>query len=1039
MSGNLFSYIFRHSMRQQLIALFATLAYLPVLYLSFELPKLIVNEALDANPDAFPRTVFGISFDQVGFLFLLCAAFLGLVVLAGGMRYFLSVYKGVLGEVMLRRLRYDLYTRILQFPLSYLEKVRAGEIVTMATAEAEPIGRYMGVAVANPALLGGTLLTALVFLFAQDLYLGLAACALFPIQAFIVPFIQKKMNAESRSRLSELRQFAGHISETIDGARDIHTHDTSAYELSRASYRLGVLFHIRRRLYQLGNGIIFLNSFFTQLTPFFFYAIGGYLVIMGDLSLGALVAAIAAFREAADPWNDLLEYYQSLEDNRVKFALLAQNFMPEGLRTLPPSERDGAPPKPLDLDGKLDIARLTLRDGEESVLENITFSSPLPARVAIVGPAASGKSELAEILCALRPASSGQISYGSHTLNGLEEPDFGRHMAYLDARSHVFTGSWWDNIAYGFKHQPLPGSGLNGANGNALRISEARLAGNTINDANAEWIMPSEAGATDIKALRDEALRLIDIVGLDDDMFDLGMRAAFNPDDRPDLADGLLEVRAAVHKRLLDEGLDDSVERFHAERFVANATVGENFLLGRPTDMDFHVSGIASQPYAIEILKRHELFEELLHVGYSAARHMVELFKDVSTDDERLARFNLFDQSELPQYEAIMLHARGGDPSGLPATEKAKLYTLAFSLTPAHQRLDILDEGICKRIVAARKDFIREFPDELTGKVEFFANDLVNANVTVRCNILYGRLDRRLMPQHERVGEIVEEEVRAVELKRAICGLGLNASVGTAGVRLATEQRQKLCLVRCLLKKPKLLIVNEGLNTLEGEEADSLREKVLAEMSGGSVIWVDRSADQLKGFDEILTLRNGRLVSTDKNVSEDDLMAADSEGGGGYGRTVQLLDETALLKGVDRQTLSMLSYAGEQIILKADHVLFRTGDDLDAAYVLLSGEVDTFMIEGDNHKVLRRHNPGVVLGAMALLSDIPTPICAKAVGDVELLRLSQELLMDVMAKDPQFTIAIMRHMSERMVEAVGALRAFDTSDAAKQAGAQESA
>ena len=54
MPTNLFAYIFRYSLRQQLLALVATLAYLPVLYLSFELPKLIVNKALEANPQDFP-------------------------------------------------------------------------------------------------------------------------------------------------------------------------------------------------------------------------------------------------------------------------------------------------------------------------------------------------------------------------------------------------------------------------------------------------------------------------------------------------------------------------------------------------------------------------------------------------------------------------------------------------------------------------------------------------------------------------------------------------------------------------------------------------------------------------------------------------------------------------------------------------------------------------------------------------------------------------------------------------------------------------
>jgi len=40
-----------------------------------------------------------------------------------------------------------------------------------------------------------------------------------------------------------------------------------------------------------------LNNFIGQLTPFFFYLIGGYLVIQGDISFGSLVAVLSAYKD----------------------------------------------------------------------------------------------------------------------------------------------------------------------------------------------------------------------------------------------------------------------------------------------------------------------------------------------------------------------------------------------------------------------------------------------------------------------------------------------------------------------------------------------------------------------------------------------------------------------------------------------------------------------------------------------------------------------------------------------------------------------
>jgi ABC-type multidrug transport system fused ATPase/permease subunit len=62
-----------------------------------------------------------------------------------------------------------------------------------------------------------------------------------------------------------------------------------------------------------------LNNFITQLTPFFFYTVGGYLVIEDRLSFGALVAVLAAHKDFSAPLRELLKYYQTLEDVRVRF------------------------------------------------------------------------------------------------------------------------------------------------------------------------------------------------------------------------------------------------------------------------------------------------------------------------------------------------------------------------------------------------------------------------------------------------------------------------------------------------------------------------------------------------------------------------------------------------------------------------------------------------------------------------------------------------------------------------------------------------
>ena len=118
----------------QLIALVLTLASFPFLYISLDLPKTIINHAIRADAK-FPQYLFGIEFDRIPYLMLLCGAFLATVLINGGFKYCINTYKGQLGERMLRRFRYQLYLRLLRFPLTYFHKTSAAQIIPMVTAD----------------------------------------------------------------------------------------------------------------------------------------------------------------------------------------------------------------------------------------------------------------------------------------------------------------------------------------------------------------------------------------------------------------------------------------------------------------------------------------------------------------------------------------------------------------------------------------------------------------------------------------------------------------------------------------------------------------------------------------------------------------------------------------------------------------------------------------------------------------------------------------------------------------------------------------
>lgn len=184
MEPTFLKFITKYSFRQQAFIVILTLVSFPFLYASLELPKIIINKAIGSDQSIHKLFIYEIS--QIEFLFILCLLFLALVAINGAFKYVINVLKGQLGERMLRRLRFMLFSRVLRFPSTRFRRVSQGEIVAMITAEVEPLGGFIGDAIALPVFQGGTLLTILVFMFVQDFVLGLAAISLYPLQMYVI-------------------------------------------------------------------------------------------------------------------------------------------------------------------------------------------------------------------------------------------------------------------------------------------------------------------------------------------------------------------------------------------------------------------------------------------------------------------------------------------------------------------------------------------------------------------------------------------------------------------------------------------------------------------------------------------------------------------------------------------------------------------------------------------------------------------------------------------------------------------------------------
>ncbi|KJV09459.1 hypothetical protein VZ95_11305, partial [Elstera litoralis] len=218
-----------------------------------------------------------------------------------------------------------------------------------------------------------------------------------------------------KQRIHLVRELSDEITETALSLREIQTNGTNRFHLAIFSKMMGINYWIRFDIFKWKFFIKFLNNFIAQLTPFFFYSIGGYLVIQGSLSLGALLAVVAAYKDLNAPWRELLDYYQFLEDSRIKYQQVVDQFDPMGM--IPP-ERAPVEGGPAALEAaalEVHIANASLSDEVGgSRLDAISLTLAAGARVAVLGQDAGGKHEFAQILAGLAPRQPAALPLAAH-------------------------------------------------------------------------------------------------------------------------------------------------------------------------------------------------------------------------------------------------------------------------------------------------------------------------------------------------------------------------------------------------------------------------------------------------------------------------------------------------------------------------------------------------------------------------------------------------------------------------------------------------
>lgn len=884
MEKRLSRYIWTHTRSQQLwILLIVAVSMIPY-FLSFDLPKQIVNGPIQGDgfdqPGATQKfmdinfdlpwignvSLFdGLELTRVEMLYALSLVFLGLVIINGLFKFYINTYKGRLGERLLRRIRFELVDRILRFPPNQFKRIKGAEISSMVKDEVEPLGGFTGDAFVQPALLGGQALTALFFIFMQNTWLGVIAAVMVGVQAVIIPRMRRRLLVLGRERQITARELAGRVSEIVDGIGTIHAYDTSNLERADIASRLGRIFKIRYDLYQWKFLVKFINNFLAQLTPFLFYCIGGYLALQGRLDIGQLVAVISAYKDLPGPLKELIDWDQMRQDVQVKYVQVVEQFSID--QTIDPKIQKMDLAASTALAGSLAAVNLTLSDDSGAkLIERVSVQINPGETVAVVGGAANGGDMLAEAFARLIWADSGKVTIGNDDILEMPESVTGRAISYAGADAYFFYGSLRDNLLYGLKHAPLKEMSYegSGATHRKWEISEAKSAGNPDYDYNADWIDYQAASASDRSDLFAPILTVLDTVQLSKDILDLALRSTVDPEEHPGLSEGIVEMRHALRQELEDANLSNLVVSFEPGAYNTEATVGENLLFGNAIGPSVVGRAIGKNAYFRSVLGRTGLDSVMFDMGYSIAENAVELFSDLPPDHPFFQQLTFMTADDIPEYQTLLQKLKGRGFDAANEDERSAMIRLAFRYVEPRHRFGLLTDDLMAKIVEVRTEFHENMPEDLRDEIERYDPERYLASASLMDNILFGRISHKHADASKRIRSIVSSLLNSLGLLEQVLDIGLDFNVGAGGKRLTSVQRQKLNIARALVRRSEYYIFNRPLPGLDHRVQDEIVRDVmkLVRRDGRdpAVLWVLSNLHLAKLFDRVLVFDRGFLV-----------------------------------------------------------------------------------------------------------------------------------------------------------------------------------
>ena len=326
----------------------------------------------------------------------------------------------------------------------FFARTKTGEIVSRLNSDVAEIQSVATDAVFSLALSVLTLLGTVAVLIYLNWKLFLLGFVLVPFSLrALIPY-RKRIAQQARVVRERNADLSSMVLESLHGMKWITTvgaEEAEAGKLTKKNedYISSILRYQVVSAY--ANG---LPAIFMSLSTLVLLLYGGHQVIVGAMSLGALVAFAAYQARLLSPMQNVIGLYLSLQRARVSLDRVFE-FL-----DMQPDVKEGPAAIALtDAKGEVEFRNVTFSYNPSTpVLQDVSFRLPAGIRFAIVGPSGAGKSTLVDLLLRFYDPQVGSVYFDGVDVRDLKVRSLRDQIAVVSSEPFLFHASIEENIRY---------------------------------------------------------------------------------------------------------------------------------------------------------------------------------------------------------------------------------------------------------------------------------------------------------------------------------------------------------------------------------------------------------------------------------------------------------------------------------------------------------------------------------------------------------------------------------------------------------------